>query len=218
MTDTQRITTIETEGRRTIECAREDPGRAVLQYPEWSLRDLVLHVASVHGRTSEIIRTRSTERAATPELPTDADPMAWSSAQLASVVDALATADLETEVWTPVSDSRIAFWERRMVIETGLHRWDAEIAMGSGRPLDPLVATDGLDEIPLMYLHRLGEVPPIELVATDLDRSWRYGDGDPTAVIEGTASDLYLRLMSRPGSTLPVEWEQAVDALGSPAS
>lgn len=188
------------------------------QYPDWTLREMMLHVAAIHGRIAEIVRTQSTVRPATPELPTGADPIEWSGRQLSSLLDALASADLETQVWTPVSDSRIAFWERRMVIETGLHRWDADSAVRPGAPLDARVASDGLDEIPLMYMHRLGDVPPLELVATDLDRSWRFGDGDPSAVIHGTASDLYLRLMSRPGSTLPAEWEQAVDALGAPTS
>jgi len=79
------------------------------------------------------------------------------------------------------------------------------------------VATDGLDEFTDMYLGRLGDVPTIELVATDLGRSWRYGPGEPEATIRGTASELFLRLMSRPGPPLPTAWEQAVDALGSPA-
>jgi len=60
-------------------------------------------------------------------------------------------------------------------------------------------------------------VQTIELTATDLGRSWRYGDGEPTARIAGEASELFLRLMSRPGVELPADWAQAVDSLGSPA-
>jgi hypothetical protein len=79
------------------------------------------------------------------------------------------------------------------------------------------VSAHGLDEFAELYLARLGEVPTIELSATDLGRSWRFGEGEPEATIEGEASDLFLRLMSRPGVALPRAWEQAVDALGSPA-
>ncbi len=104
-----------------------------------------------------------------------------------------------------------------MVIETGVHRWDAQGALGGPDPLLSVVATHGLDEFTDVYLGRLGDVPTIELVATDLGRSWRYGRGGPSATIEGTASELFLRLMSRPGAPLPSEWEHAVDALGSPA-
>ncbi len=62
-----------------------------------------------------------------------------------------------------------------------------------------------------------GDVPAIELLATDVGRAWRYGAGEPEMIVEGSASDLFLRLMSRPGVVLPRAWEQAVDALGSPA-
>lgn len=104
-----------------------------------------------------------------------------------------------------------------MVIETGVHRWDAQSAVEDPEPLHQLVATHGLNEFPDMYLPRMADVPTIELAATDEARSWRMGEGEPVATIEGSASDLFLRLMSRPGVSLPPRWEQAVDALGSPA-
>jgi hypothetical protein len=50
-----------------------------------------------------------------------------------------------------------------------------------------------------------------------MGRTWVYGDGEPAAEIEGTASDLYLRLVSRPSPVvLPDEWAAAVDGLAPP--
>ena len=63
----------------------------------------------------------------------------------------------------------------------------------------------------------LGDVRTLAMTATDLDESWVYGGGDPDASVEGTASDLVLRLMSRPSSVvLPDDWAAAVDGLTPP--
>ena len=211
------LITIEYEGWRLIELCRRTPDRIVPQYPTWTMRDLALHVATVHGRTGVICETLPTERVSGPEPPAEADPFDWAAEQLARMLEGLAMADPDARVWTFVDDPSLGFWIRRMVIETGVHRWDAHSAVGEPVELLTGVSAHGLDEFAELYLARLGEVPTIELTATDLGRSWRFGEGEPEATIEGEASDLFLRLMSRPGVALPRAWEQAVDALGSPA-
>ncbi len=217
MTTAEDLATIEYESRRIIALGRAAPEAVVPQYPTWTLRDLVIHVAAVHGRTAVICRTLPQDRIPTPALPAGADPFEWAEAQGGAMLEGLRTADPDLTVWTLVPDKRLSFWVRRMVIETGVHRWDAQGAADGPEPLLESVATGGLDEFPDMYLPRLGEVPTVELGATDLGRSWRFGPGAPAFRVEGTASDLFLRLMSRPGAPLPAAWEQAVDALGSPA-
>ena len=217
MSSPQDLVAIQGEGRRVVELARNDPGRPVPQYPTWTLRDLAIHLASVHGRTAEICRTLPAERIPSAELPEGHDPFAWADDMLTDRVDGLRSTDPEAEVWTFGSDATLRFWGRRMVIETGVHRWDAQGAIEDPDPLLAIVATHGLDEFSDMYLPRLGEVPTIELVATDMGRSWQYGPSQSAASISGTASDLFLRLMSRPGAQLPPDWERAVDSLASPA-
>lgn len=217
MASVQELTAIEREGSCILALGRAAPGSVVPQYPTWTLRDLVVHVAGVHGRTAVICRTLPQERIPIPRLPDGHDPFDWAEEQLESMLEALASADPDAEVWTFVPSPRLAFWVPRMVIETGVHRWDAQSAVGDPDPLPPIVAAGGLDEFGDLYLPRLGDVPAIELVATDLGRGWRYGQGDPAMVIEATASDLFLRLMSRPGAALPRAWEAAVDALSAPA-
>ena len=208
---------IEYEGWRIIELGRQTPDMVVPQYPSWTLRDLVLHVAGVHGRTAIICETLPRERIATPTPPEGADPFDWAAERLARMLDGLSNADPGAEVWTFVDDPSLAFWSRRMVIETGVHRWDAHSAVGDPVPLLHAVARHGLDEFSDLYLPRLGDVQTIELNATDLARSWQFGAGEPTSRLEGKASDLFLRLMSRPGTELPSDWALAVDSLGSPA-
>jgi hypothetical protein len=84
-------------------------------------------------------------------------------------------------------------------------------------PLPPLVARHGLDEFADLWLPRLGTVPVLEVTAHDLGTSWRFGSGKPVATVSGSASELVLRLMSRPGPRLPAEWERAVDGLPTSA-
>jgi hypothetical protein len=104
-----------------------------------------------------------------------------------------------------------------MVVEVGVHRWDAEQAFGEPSPLLDDVAIAGLDEYANMWFPRLEGVQALALTATDLARHWHYGDGDPGGTVEGTASDLYLRLMSRPSPvSLPQDWADAVDGLAPP--
>jgi uncharacterized protein (TIGR03083 family) len=217
MEDAADLEVIAREGRRVIEFARRAPEARVPQYPTWTLRDLVTHVGAIHGRTSEICRTLAQERVPTARCPAGADPCDWAEERLEAMLDDLRTADPEARAWTFVRDTRLGFWHRRMVIETGVHRWDAQGAVEDAEPLLPLVAVHGLEEFPELYLPRLGDVPTLELHATDRGHTWRYGEGEPAASVEGTASDLFLRLMSRPGTDLPEPWEHAVDALGSPA-
>jgi uncharacterized protein (TIGR03083 family) len=217
MSNDRDLAAIEYEGWRLIELGRLNPDRTVPQYPTWTMRDLVVHVAGVHGRTATICETLPAGRIPGPELPLDEDPFEWAAEQLAAMLEGLATADVTAAVWTFVDDPSLGFWMRRMVIETGVHRWDAHSAVGEPVELLTTVAGHGLDEFPDLYLPRLGEVQTIELRATDLGRSWRFGRGQPRVLVEGSASDLFLRLMSRPGVELPPDWARAVDSLGSPA-
>ena len=216
MTTEKDLIAIEYEAWRIIELGRLAPDRAVPQYPKWSLTDLVVHVAGVHGRTAAVCYDLPQERISRPSLPDGADPFEWAAVQLSDMLEGLANADPTATVWTFVADRSIAFWTRRMVVETGVHRWDAQGAGGEPEPLLDRVARHGLDEFGQLYLPRLEDVPPILLHATDLERSWRMGDGEPTAVVEDTGSNLFLRLMSRPGATLPKDWEKAVDGLEPP--
>jgi uncharacterized protein (TIGR03083 family) len=216
MIDPEDLAAIEREGRRIIELARAKPGAHTRQYPTWTLADLVVHLGGVHGRTAEVCRLLPAERIPTPDPDPGRDPLDWAEAQLGRMLVALAAADPEAEVWTFVSDRRLAFWAPRMVIETGVHRWDAEGAVGEPSPLPRMVAVHGLDEFSALYLPRLGDLPTLGLHATDLDRHWRFGSGPASEVVQGTASELYLRLMSRPGVVLPEAWARAVDALAPP--
>jgi hypothetical protein len=180
------------------------------------MSDLLSHVASVQGRTTIICVDLAQERVSGPRLSLHGDVSRWFEETLDSMLEALASTDHDATVWGFGSRPTVGFWQRRMLIDTGLHRWDAEQAWDEERPLLDAVSIAGLDEYPDMWLPRLPTMPTISMTATDLDRSWVVGEGAPVRSVEGMASELYLRLMSRPGVELPEEWAAAVDALEPP--
>ncbi len=211
------LETIRSEGGRILDLAGIDSSRSVPQYSGWAMSDLVNHLASIHGRTTLICREHPTERPKSPSLPDGVDVLDWYEANLEEMLTALAESDPDTPVWGFWPIPNIGLWVRRMVIETGLHRWDADQAFGEEGALGDAVALAGLEEYADMWLSRLGEMPALEVTATDLGKSWVYGSGAPEAKVRGTASDLYLRLMSRSSpAMLPEEWGAAVDHLASP--
>lgn len=213
----ENLASIESEGRRLAAAARMDPEREVPQYPGWSLADLASHTASIHGRTVLICRELPAERISAPRLPHGTDPIDWYEQTLDEMLEALTAADPDSPVWALGEPHTLEFWERRMVVETGVHRWDAEQAVERFEPLTDRVAGQGLDEFPVMWLPQLGEVTTLLVVAADLGRSWVYGRGDPVSTVEGPASEIYLRLASRPSTVeLPTEWAAAVDGLSPP--
>lgn len=208
---------IESEGRRLGLAARRDPERAVPQYPDWTLADLVSHTASIHGRTAKICRELPTERISAPRLPEGKDVLDWYEETLEDMLAALRDTDPASQCWAFGPEPSLGFWERRMVVETGIHRWDAYQAFGEEDRLTDLVARCGLDEFADMWLPQLGEVQPLQVTATNLGETWVLGEADPTASVEGTASDLYLRLVARPSPVeLPEDWTRAVDGLAPP--
>lgn len=217
MLSAENLEAIRAGGERVLELARRDLDRPVPQYPGWVVSDLVSHLGAVHGRTTLICRELPAERPTAPRPAEGADVLDWYESNLAEMLTALEEADPDTPVWGFWPQPSIGLWERRMVIETGLHRWDAEQAFGDPGSLTDLVALSGLNEFGDMWLPRLGELPVLEVKAEDLGRSWVFSSGSPLRTVTGTASDIYLRLMSRPSPVeLPRQWAAAVDDLEPP--
>lgn len=216
MLSAENLASIESEGRRLGQAARREPDRPVPQYPDWTLADLAAHTAAIHGRTAQICSELPMERISSPKMPEGTNVLDWYEETLDGLLAALTAVDPESPCWGFVPDSNVGFWERRMVVETGVHRWDAFQAFGEEDRLTDHVARTGLDEFSEMWLPRLGDVQPLTVAASDLDHSWTFGD-DPGSEVEGTASDIFLRLMARPSPVLlPDDWATAVDDLDPP--
>ncbi|GAA2105296.1 maleylpyruvate isomerase family mycothiol-dependent enzyme [Streptomyces albiaxialis] len=123
--------------------------------PDWTLRQLTLHLGGAYRWFGEIVRSRATEMVPDENVPGfhgpgDEAPMealdAWfaESAQLA--VEELRAAGPHVRVWSWSTEQNPAFWARRAVHETVIHRADASFAAGTPFSVTPEVAADCLEE------------------------------------------------------------------------
>ena len=123
--------------------------------PDWSLRELVVHLGGSQRWVDRMVRARSPEELPEEDTPgydgpSDSSPeslVAWLTDGAERLAEALREAGPATTMWswTPQRDS--GFWARRMAHETVIHRADAYAAIpGATYELAPDVAADCLDE------------------------------------------------------------------------
>jgi uncharacterized protein (TIGR03083 family) len=188
-------------------CLSEDLTAPVEHCGNWTLRELAEHLGQGNLWAATAISQRHGDY-----LPSaaPADIVPWFADTAWVLTDALA-ADPTTEAWTFHPPPTIGFWRRRRCLETLVHRWDAEHALGVSSQLHPTLCGDGIAEVIEVFVARQVQrgraTEPREAVrftATDLDTSWVLGPGDPVATLSGTAQELMLALWNR----LPMPWSQ----------
>ena len=81
-----------------------------------------------------------------------------------------------------------AFWSRRMLHETAMHRADIELALGRAPEFDPAVAADGIDEFLTVLPAAAAFAPKVRTLTGDGERcTCGATDGDPLASAEDRA-------------------------------
>jgi uncharacterized protein (TIGR03083 family) len=194
---------------------------AVAACPGWDLARLAGHLGRVHRWAALAVRTRSEPDPS--EVPKPPREPAEVAAYLADAADDIVTAlraaagDPSGEWWTFLGrPGPLAFWGRRMAVETGLHRWDAELAVGRAPGAFPAhLAADGIDELLAWHAPaRLGGHDGIDiggslhLHCTDADGEWTVHTDDGVyrltrdhtkgdAAVRGPAGTLLLALWRR---------------------
>ena len=177
--------------------AEVDPARPVPSCPDWTAVDLFWHLTEVQWFWGTIVRDLLSDPAAAeeqkPERPTDLDALGHLFTTTSDALrDALANTSDETPVWTWADDQTAGFVLRRQAHEALIHRLDAELVAADPTPLDPELATDGVDEVVrVMY----GGIPtwmtfaatagPVAVRANDTDGAWDLAVG----TISGTDPD-----------------------------
>jgi uncharacterized protein (TIGR03083 family) len=209
---------------------------AVPWIPEWTARDLVGHLGTVHRWATAILRAGHTERPgreATQHPPVES-LLDWYATGLTELVATLRTTPPDAPAWhfNRAADQIAASWARRQAHELIVHRMDLETA--AGLPLtavDPQLAEDGVDELLTIILPRWARTEPlvsadatVAVGTTDTGRAWsvRVHEGAVTvrtdrsgtedAVVTGTAGHLLLHLWGRP-SDVTVDGDPAAEAL-----
>jgi len=122
------------------ECLRGDLSAPVAHCGDWTLYDLADHL----GRDNLWAALAVTQKRGDYEGPAaPRDPAAlvtWFSATASVLLAALDT-DPSASAWTIFPPPTAGFWQRRRCLETLVHRWDAEHALGINGQLDPALAS-----------------------------------------------------------------------------
>lgn len=202
------------------------PGRPVPTCPDWTMRDLVLHVGEVHRWAMHHVRggPEASPTIPPPEPPAATELGTWLVRGADELTDVLAAApqDLQALVFLRSATSPLAFWARRQAHETLVHAVDGLSArlgrIPTAKEADIPVATaiDGLDELLTGFVTRSrsqlrAQVPHRVVVApTDAEVAWTITlspeppvtersatPADDATLITGSAASLYLGLWNR---------------------
>jgi uncharacterized protein (TIGR03083 family) len=178
-----------------------DPAAPVPSCPGWSLRDLAGHLGGVHQWAAHAVVNGNPN--IRPELASEehAALPAWYRRHASHLIEVLTSTPMDSLAWTlDERDPTAKFWGRRQVHETVMHTWDAENALGQSRPIDPVLAWDGVLEVrDIIYPRqvRLGRVQPltsaIRMTATDVAGDVAIGEGD--VVMVRAKAEVLLRLL-----------------------
>ncbi len=153
--------------------------------PEWRADDLLWHLAEVQWFWGTVVREAVTDPGELrhPDRPADRGALlAFFGDATAALQAALAEVDPATPRWTWHEPDRTAgFIRRRQAHEALIHRVDAELTGDVARaPLDPALATDGVDEAlrvmfggaPSWARVELDREATLLVSTTDTGRSW----------------------------------------------
>jgi uncharacterized protein (TIGR03083 family) len=203
--------------------------------PEWTVADLVDHVAVVYLHKVECMRLGHHPQPWPPEGLDRSDPVALLDRTYAALAAEFAARPPEASTFTWYEpDQTVGFWIRRMAQETVIHRVDAEL--GAGVPLATIpedLARDGIDEVLVAFLEYGSRAWPEEYAQALADAggrtirlettgaSWLVrptadrveasatDDAAADAVVRGEPVDLLLWMWNRAG-------EDAVSVSGDP--
>lgn len=215
MDPVERSQAVDTEGRRLIDVAGRHPDRPVPTCPDWTARDLLVHVGNVWQSLDAMLRSESTDP---PEFgglvePPDDDAARtpWAEGVLGTLVATIAVTDPTLPRWTWTHDQTADFLQRRAHQETLVHRVDAELAADDRTPVAASHALDGIEELFSVLVRPTGEGMPsgsFHLHQTDGEGEFmlavvdgvitvthEHGKGD--AALRGTAEDLWLAVWRR---------------------
>lgn len=200
--------------------SQPDPAAAVPSCPEWTVRDLTVHLGRVYTFVREVLETGKKPPHQQPR-PAGNDVLPWFDEVSAAVQTRLGEADPASSAWNWSTQPKLAgFWPRRMAHETAVHRWDAQLVSGTAEPVEAELAADGVTEVLDTWLpsgratSQAGATGVVRLDALDLDRTWLIRlraegiilldesavldeSADAQTVVGATASDLLLALWGR---------------------
>ncbi|HEX6312446.1 MAG TPA: maleylpyruvate isomerase family mycothiol-dependent enzyme [Acidimicrobiia bacterium] len=201
MTYDEYVATLRAEAEAFAAAATDAPlDRHVPSCPEWTVADLARHLGIHHrwvtanvGRPPADGPASLADRASPPE---GAALVGWIPEGADALARHLERTGPAAPSWTWTGDQTAAFWARRTAIETSIHRWDVENAVGAPAGFAPPVAADAIDEfLSIMPVRVAGVGGTIHLHTTDTEGEWlvRLDDGGAHVTREHAKGDVALR-------------------------
>jgi uncharacterized protein (TIGR03083 family) len=212
-------------------CAAAGPLAPVPPCPGWTVADLTWHLLEVHHFWRTIVAGgRDTwEGYEQPARPAAGELVPAYRAGLDETLRVLSAADPAQANWTWAADHSAGWVVRRMAQETAVHCWDAQASAGAPAPVEPALASDGVDEFLQHFLDWDPDAPArvggsVHLHCTDVAGEWTVREGDGAflvtrehakgdAALRGPAGNLLLALWRRvPVTVLDVVGDAEVAA------
>ncbi|CAB4851708.1 unannotated protein [freshwater metagenome] len=212
--------------------ASGDLGLDVPGCPGWTIADLLSHLVSVlRRRVVSLDLDAAPEGRGWGEIAEGMDVRDVLREVYGDVCVRLRSRDQNEKTWSfRPEEQTVGFWHRRLAHEISVHRWDAQSAsrgIEGADPIDPVLASDGIDELLgwLMTSHpeypQAGATGQTVLMSAG-EHSWRIilnpmsvevvgGSGDAGALMAAEPSGLLLEMWGRPG-------EHGVATMGDPVA
>jgi uncharacterized protein (TIGR03083 family) len=219
------IGALRTEGPAFAATVGEAPPETpVLSCPGWTVSDLACHLAGCYVWARTVVTAGTTAKPVRPDVttPPGLTSAQWYRQEYDQLMALFEGLDPEAPAWNFAPQPKKAgFWPRRMALETAVHRWDAQLAIGAGDPIEAKLAADGVSEVLDTWLPAGRRTSPgqwhgvVQLTAVDAAQDWYlrlrgegvalldtatildHDDHRARAQVSGTASDLLLALMGR---------------------
>jgi uncharacterized protein (TIGR03083 family) len=201
-----------------------DPETPVPTCPGWVLRQLLTHVGRGDRWAAMIVRERAEARVDIRTVPDGKppaeNPIGWLADSARLLIDEVAATGPDVPVWTFTGPKPAAWWIRRRLHESTVHRADASIALGVPFAIEAGLAADGVSEwLDILTSRRVPDAGPmlpdgatLHLHATDegLGTSgewlvgsesgrvtWEHGHGKGAVAVRGSAADLLQVVLRR---------------------
>lgn len=209
------------DGEAMARAVASDLDAHVPTCPAWNVAKLTIHTGQHHRWVADAVRRRGSVPDEPPKPGLRGEALVeWFREGWRDLADLLDTVADDEPAWSWSGDHRAAFWRRRTALETLVHRWDAENAVGRAGPLDPELSADGVDEMLFVMVGEGGAYrgPPFRMTVTtsDAEGAWTLhaedgasprsskgldeGDaGYPVVTLDGAAEDVLLFLWGRRG-------------------
>lgn len=214
LTDTERADHLRSDAAKIVAAAASNMDRVVFPDPEWNVEQLIKHLGAHHRWVTDSIEAQDpdtvTEDVLDPDLA-GRELLSWFTEGVEHLASLLESVPEDRPAWSWAGDHRKAFWARRTSVETTIHRWDVEKAVGALGPLDPALASDGIDEmatviVPLSSAPYEGAPGTAYLLATDTGDEWSIDRGPEHAVTTRGASDADVRVAGTAEALLLFLW------------